>query len=382
MIRLGKRQLAITAGVATVVLLGGVYLQVPYLLGQGWGLLQDILNRRPVAAVREASHNEPETLVFLDRVEAILEYAHEFVGLADPGSYRHIVQTDRSAIAYVVSASPEFEFRHYRWRYPLFGAMPYRGYFNRAAAEREAERLGQRGYDTLVRGISAFSTLGYLPDPLYPFMQRFPVHRLANLILHELGHATLWLPGEDHFNEQFATFVGDEGSRLFVAERYGKDSPEYARIQQSADDRYRFRREMVALRDMLSELYQQDLAPEEMRRRKRTIVEGFQLEFAARYDQDYYTEAYRGFSVQDVNNAYLALFRLYTEEIDAFYQIYESFGHDFPETVRFFVGFDGTDRDPYELMEERLNTRLSGGSSPADAFPADASELDRTVIVP
>lgn len=381
MLRLGKKGTAITAGIVAVVLLGAVYLQVPYLIGQGWGLLQDILNRRSVAEVREASLEEPETLVFLNSVDAILAYAHEVVGLTDPGSYRHIVQTDRTAIAYVVSASPEFGVRHYHWRYPLFGSMPYRGYFNRRGAEREAERLKQRGYDTLVRGISAFSTLGYLPDPLYPFMQRFPVHRLANLILHELAHATLWLPGEDHFNEQFATFVGDEGSRLFVAERYGKDSPEYARIQQSADDRYRFRREMVTLRGMLIELYQLDLAPQEMRRRKRTLIEGFQLEFAARYDQDYYTEAYRGFSIQEVNNAYLALFQLYTEEIDAFYQIYRSFGHDFPETVRFFVAFDGTDRDPYELMEERLhrfalkerlNTRLSAGPS----------ELDHTVIVP
>ncbi len=354
MVRLSRRRLAVLAVAAVVLAFGIVYLQVPYLIGQGWGLLQDLLSRRPVSTVREAPETDSEKIVFLDRVEAILEYARDYVELADPGSYRHIVQTDRTAIAYVVSASPEFAFRHYRWRYPFFGSMPYRGYFNRRAAEREAERLKQRGYDTLVRGISAFSTLGYLPDPLYPFMQRFPVDRLANLILHELAHATLWLPGEDHFNEQFATFVGDEGSRLFVAERYGKDSPEYARIQHSIEDRYRFRREIAQLRAMLAELYDQDLQPEIMRERKRRIIEGYQLEFAARYDDEYHTEAYRQFAVQDVDNAYLVLFQLYSDDIAAFYKVYETFERDFARTVRFFVEFDGSERDPYVLMEERL----------------------------
>ncbi len=333
---------------------GAVSFQVPYLLGQGWGLLQDLLNRRPVEQVRRDPHTDTETLVFLDRVEAILGFAHGYINLADPGSYRHVVQTDRSALAYVVSASPEFEFRHYRWRYPFFGSMPYRGYFNRDAADHEARRLRQRGYDTLVRGISAFSTLGYLPDPLYPFMARFPVHRLANTIIHELAHATLWLTDQDHFNEQFATFVGDEGSRLFVAERYGKDSPEYALIQQSAHDRYQFRSEMVVLRDQLRDLYAQALPEEIMRARKRQIIEGYQLAFAARYDEYYRTDAYRHFSVQPVNNAYLNLFRLYTDDIDIFYDVYRSFDEDFAATVRFFLEFDGTDRDPYELMQEHL----------------------------
>ncbi len=367
-----------------VLMIAAVQLQLPYLASQGLGLLQDFLARTPSEQLRDNPNTSQEMLVFLERADAVLAYAHDSVGLADPGSYRHVVQSDRSAIAYVVSAAPELEFRHYRWHYPLMGSMPYRGYFNRTGAEREAERLRQRGYDTLVRGITAFSTLGYLPDPLYPFMARFPVHRLANTILHELAHATLWLPNEDHFNEQFATFVGDEGSRLFVAERYGKDSAEYALIQQSAADRYRFRGEMVTLRSMLAQLYEQGLPIETMRKRKQEIIDGYQLEFATRYGEDYYTEAYRHFSVQPVNNAYVILFQLYSDDIEIFYEVYATFGQSLPATVEFFLRFEDADEDPYVLMEkhlrqyalkERIESRVSG----SEIETADDREMIRRV---
>jgi predicted aminopeptidase len=44
--------------------------------------------------------------------------------------------------------------------------LPYRGYFEEAAARTEAARFVAEGDDVYVGGVPAYSTLGYFDDPV------------------------------------------------------------------------------------------------------------------------------------------------------------------------------------------------------------------------
>jgi len=78
------------------------------------------------------------------------------------------------------------------------------------------ERLKRKGYDVFLGGVEAYSTLGYLADPvLNTFLHRSDAE-LAELIFHELTHAKVFIPGDTDFNEAFATANAEDGVRRWL----------------------------------------------------------------------------------------------------------------------------------------------------------------------
>jgi len=122
----------------------------------------------------------------------------------------------RPYVVWVVYAAPEFSTESKTWWYPLVGSLKYRGFFNEKGAKQEAERLKKKGYDVFVGGVEAYSTLGYLADPvLNTFLHRSDAE-LAELIFHELTHAKVFIPGDTDFNEAFATANAQDGVRRWL----------------------------------------------------------------------------------------------------------------------------------------------------------------------
>lgn len=122
----------------------------------------------------------------------------------------------RPYVVWVVYAAPEFSTESKKWWYPLVGSLKYRGFFDEKDATVEAARLKKKGYDVFVGGVEAYSTLGYLADPvLNTFLHRSD-GELAELIFHELTHAKVFIPGDTDFNEAFATANGQEGVRRWM----------------------------------------------------------------------------------------------------------------------------------------------------------------------
>ena len=78
------------------------------------------------------------------------------------------------------------------------------------------DRLKKKGYDVFIGGVEAYSTLGYLADPvLNTFLHRSDAE-LAELIFHELTHAKVFIPGDTDFNEAFATANAEDGVRRWL----------------------------------------------------------------------------------------------------------------------------------------------------------------------
>jgi predicted aminopeptidase len=158
----------------------------------------------------------------LDLVAEARRFAIEELGLADGRSFRKYADLGRPYAVWNVVAAPEFSVTPRRWCYPVAGCVAYRGYFDEARAEATARRLDARGDDVTIGGVATYSTLGYLPDPVFNTMLGWRETRLVGTVFHELAHERLYVPGDSEFNEAFASVVEQEGVRRWLAAR-GRD---------------------------------------------------------------------------------------------------------------------------------------------------------------
>jgi len=248
-------------------------------------------------------------------------------------NYTRYVELDRDYLAAVVSASARDTFRRHEWSYPVVGTMPYKGFFDVEDARKERERLEKKDLDVWIRGVDAFSTLGWFTDPLYSYMRNYSPARLADLIIHESLHATIFIKGQVQFNEELAEFVGTQGARLYIISRYGEDSDQYREIFTSEEDSQTFVAFIQGLAAELEVLYSSNVSREEKLSEKERIIAEAQERFEREYDDLFSNDNYRGFSQMSINNAYIELFRLYYAQDNFFADLYERAGSDLPAFI-------------------------------------------------
>ena len=309
--------LALALLVPLFLLLGSCYL--PEQVSRYLGLRSRAI---PVAKALADPHTSPELKSFLERVAGIKAFGESSFGLRQTKSYRSIVMLDADRLATVVSACAELSFTTYEWNYPFVGKLPYRGYFDRHDATAEAERLKKQGYDVLARPVDAFSTLGWISDPLFSFMASYPEANVADTVLHEMTHATIWSTGHDQFNEELASFVGDEGSLLYLGSEYGEDSKQLASARADRDDADAFALWLKGTASELQTVYASTLPADQKRAQKARIIAERAAAFVKAYDSLFHGPAYRDFPMDRLNNAYLDLYRLYAGEPELYRDFY------------------------------------------------------------
>ena len=329
-------------GSALVLLLAYALYSGSYYIKQGFYLLLYTAGAVPNSSIISDPMADYELREFLRLAEQINEFGRTELGLNGGRNYTRYSAIGRSHLAYVVSAAEPFSLNPYTWKYPLVGRLPYKGFFRIEEAYKEAEKMRQN-YDVWVRGVGAFSTLGFLADPLFCYMMNYPVHTLADMILHEQAHATLFIRGEGSFNEQFAVFVGNEGSRLFIEQVYGRNSPEYMNMLDTKYDRDVFLDVIFSLRNDLEAFYssmsdKQVAADFDPHEHKNAIISRHQKQFAENHDDLFRTESYRWFSETAINNAFISMFVVYSGNLDRFYNLYGQFGHDMAGMIAYLQG--------------------------------------------
>lgn len=311
-----------------------------YSLKQGTTMLGYLNRAVPLESLPKTENNGNETETaeteklhhFVELIGDIRRFSEE-LGLKTGKNYTRYVKIDRNYLAAVVSASAADSFARYEWHYPVVGAMPYRGFFNIEDARKERAKLEKKGLDVWIRGVDAFSTLGWFSDPLYSYMQDYSPDRLAELIIHESLHATVFLKGQAEFNEELAEFVGSEGARLYMESRFGVDSDEYRAMITAEEDNARYTAFIRELAAELQVLYKSEKEREEKLREKERIIGAAKERFDAEYKSLFAGKNYRDFSALPVNNAYLDLYRLYYAEDTYIADLYRKSGKDLPAFI-------------------------------------------------
>lgn len=218
---MGSRRLLL---VPLLILLSGCYL-----LRQAGGQIRMLLNAQRIDVLLADRDVPAKTKEKLKLVREIKSFGERELGLSPSGNYESFYDTQGQPITYLVSACRKERFEPYTWWFPIVGTVPYKGFFSKEDAIAEAKALEEQGLDVSLGTAAAYSTLGYFPDPVLSTMLDYPDEQLAALILHELTHGTIYLPGGTDFNEGLASFVGWQGALEFARARRGINSEAYDR---------------------------------------------------------------------------------------------------------------------------------------------------------
>jgi len=208
--------------------------------------------RRPIDVVIADPSTSDELRAHLEAVAQARAYAAS-LGLDVDEQYTSYVDWPGDRVITTVIATRPGEVEPAGFWFPFLGRLPYKGFFDPALAEAEAQSLRGDGLDVCVVAVPAYSTLGWSQDPVTAPMLLRGEGRAIETILHELVHATVYVKGHVDFNETVASFVGQEASvRFYELER----TPEDARARrQAVEDERRLTAVLVDLRDRVADLY-------------------------------------------------------------------------------------------------------------------------------
>jgi predicted aminopeptidase len=329
-----------------------------YVLRAGWEEAKILAARQSIHEIVHDTSASAELRGKLRLVQDARDYAERTLDLDPADAFTSYVELERDTLLMVVNAAHEFDLRWKTWWFPIVGRLPYKGYFDFEKARREADKLDAQGYDTWVRPSSAFSTLGWFPDPLMSTTLRADSVGIVETVIHEITHSTFFPKGQARFNESFANFVGYRGAISFFCDGLADEL-----LCESAEDRWHdirvFGRFFHSLLDPLEALYGSDLAADEMRAEKQRILREAADRFQSEVQAEFRSGRYRGLDPARVNNAWLLSRMLYYTRLDDMETLYRRSG-DLTAAVRELIRETGTG-DPWEALD-RLLARPMGGA--------------------
>jgi len=228
---------------------------ISYGIAQLRGQLHIIYNARPLEDVMLDKQTPDSIKQKLLLIQEIRKYAVDSLGLKDSKNYSTYFDQKGKPVLWVITACEPFAMKAYQWHFPFLGDVSYKGFFEKDRGIPELEALKKSGYDTDYGTAGGWSTLGWFKDPILSGMLRRKEGQIAELIIHELTHSTVYLPGSVDYNENLATFVGEQGALRFLRAKYGSNSKEFTNYQFSQEDEVIYGDYMVDACNKLDSFY-------------------------------------------------------------------------------------------------------------------------------
>lgn len=299
---------------------------VIYGIRQGKGQLNIIWNARPVEEYLQNPQFPDSLKAKLVLINEVRRYAIDSLGLKDTKNYKTLFDQKGEEIMWVVTASEPFRLKAKEWTFPILGAVPYKGFFNKQRAVTLRDELQKEGWDVSIRNPGGWSTLGWFTDPILSKMLERNEGDLANLIIHEMSHATIFVKDSIDFNENLATFIGDRGAEKFLIHKYGTGSKEYTLYFSEDDDYLKFANHMLLATEKLDSLYN-TMSESDPKEKKRALKTALIQKIVSSLDTlSLATDAKPSgrYQKQLPNNAYFMNFRRYQAKQDIFWEEYRN----------------------------------------------------------
>jgi predicted aminopeptidase len=191
---------------------------IRYLTRAGLEQTRILRDAEPLERMADDPDVPPEDRAYLRLVMSAREHA-ESLGLDAGETYTTYTDIGRDTLLLSLTASRRDCICPVTWKYPIVGRIPYKGFFDPAMGQREADKLAARGFDVSLRPAAAYSTLGWFNDPLLSTALVRDSVELAALVFHEMAHNTLYVKSASPFNESFASMVGYRAAESFFRSR-------------------------------------------------------------------------------------------------------------------------------------------------------------------
>ena len=346
--------LAIAVAVAALALISAP--TACYLSRGAWEEAKILSRRQPISELLVDPRTPSDVKEKLRVVLAARQYAKDSLRLRTKDSFTTYSRLDHDTLVLLVSAAYRDTLKPYTWWFPIVGRVPYKGYFDFAAARREAKNLAADGFDVYVRPSDAFSTLGFFNDPLLNTTLKGDTLSLANTVIHELTHNTFYASGQAPFNESFAMFVGARGAAAFFRSRDQEAAA--AKLDAQWEDDKLLARFWSRVIKSLDSAYAAHSSDKEARIRARDAVYlRARQALISEIGPALKTISPRYAERVPLDNASLLARRVYASDLDVFDRIYNKEGRDLKRTIGRVIGLARSEPDaPFAVLKKWLGS--------------------------
>jgi predicted aminopeptidase len=291
---------------------------VNYGIAQLKGQLHIVCKARPIEDVLNDSSVPDSLKAKLVLVGEVKKYAVDSLGFKLSKNYTTVYDQEGKPSLWVLTAAERFRLKAYHWDFPFLGRVEYKGFFDYEKGKKEERKLAEAGYDTDYSTTSAWSTLGWFRDPILSNILYRNEGQVAELIIHEMTHSTLYVKSSVDFNENLANAIGEIGAEQFLKFKYGDSSEELKSYRHYLDDYNLYAQHLLKGCDKLDSVYKTFAGTEpensKLERKSEAIKEIItSLDTVPFNNKPRYTKI---FSKSLPNNAYFLGFKRYDAQKD------------------------------------------------------------------
>lgn len=324
---------------------------VGYIFNQAVGQIDILWSSRSIDDVLQNGALNAEQARKLRLIVEAREFARAELGLNVGRSFQRFHDTGGAPLAYNLSAVAPDSLTPFRWWFPVIGAIDYIGYFSKADAEAAEAELRRQGYDTALRTVDAYSSLGWFSDPVHsPLLERDDVN-LVDTVVHELAHNTVYANGQSDFNESLATFIGRTGAQRYYAARGEEGRQLLAAAEERRADQEKINAWLRGLADALGKHYAQDIPRDEKIAGREAVFQAARDRFVKEIQPALRDpQRYQRWAQLPTNNATVLLNVRYNRSLDVFDKVYEKNNRDFAAFLAALRAAAGRP-DPWAALE-------------------------------
>ena len=322
-------------------------LWVDYFYQQSKGGLDVAFNTVPLSEVLQ-DKSVPDSLK--DRIlyiQEVRKYAIDSLGLQDnPKVYQTLYNQKGQSLVHLLTVAEPYKMEAIEFNFPIvswvIGSFTYKGFFDSTAAITEQNIWKSKGYDTEMGQGIAYSTLGWLPEPILSNMLYYSDGKLASLIIHEMTHGTIFVKNNHETSENLANFIGDYGAKRFLKFKFGVNHKQFKKYTQSRIFRDLFIKHLnrgTLKLDSLYKTFQPNFTIKYKDSLKYSLIEKIERSQDSIYHKSPNLPKFPLNKNNLPNNAYFASFKTYNSKQNEFENVFKNqFHSNFEVFLKYLKG--------------------------------------------